>query len=170
MKRTIVAIATFVLLVAGAAFGQNRGFGPPPGSNQNGASVQPADGPGPMGGVLIDFLGLTEDQQAQWQSLHEATRATIEPLIEQQRTIREQIHTALESGSADATAIGELMIQEYGIGEQIRATHESLQTSLKALLTADQQVKFEAFLAAQKLLGRGPGGPGPGPGGPCPNC
>ena len=170
MKRTTIILATLALLIGSAAFAQGRGFR---GRSAHPKAMGMQQGPGQGFDALAQYLGLTDAQKTEWQNLREATKTTVQPLMEQGRSIRDQIHTALQDGNADPTAVGKLVVQKYQIGQQIRAAHDKLQADLKATLTADQQVKFDAFNAARQAMGRGPGrgpGPGPGPGGPCPNC
>jgi Spy/CpxP family protein refolding chaperone len=166
MTRRITTMTLILMFVAVAVFAQGRGGMTPPAPGM-------ARGGQPGGGqqALVEFLGLSTAQQEQWKAIHEQFRTSQEALVEQAKAVREQIKTQLEAATPNATAIGTLVIQQYGIREQIRAAHDALQTQLKAILTAEQLVKFEAWQAARGPgMGRGPGhGPGGGPAGgpPC---
>lgn len=156
MKKSAISIWSMALLMAGAvAFAQP---GPGPGGPGPGG---PGNGQGP-GGVLIEFLELDESQIQAWTTFREEFQATVEPLKVQQRELREAIHEALEADSADATAIGQLMIDSHAIGSEIRAAHETLDANLTSVLSAEQLLKFEAFKAAQQLQARGGGPEGAG--------
>ena len=58
---------------------------------------------------LSEALGLSESQKASAQQIHEATMKNVEPLVEQQRALHEQVEAALENGS-DAATVGALVI------------------------------------------------------------
>ena len=159
MKRLTVISAAVLLLVAASLFAQHGGRGP----NGGGANNAPAGvGRGPEN--LYNFLELTADQKTQWEALHEQFRASMQPIFEQQKALRDQIATLLDTASPDPAAVGALVISEHALREQVRTQHETLQNNLKALLTPEQLTKFEAFLAARGGGHRGPGGFGPGAG------
>ncbi len=161
MKVTKLISATLVLtalaLVTGAqAQPVGRPAGPPPGGPG-------AGGPGGPGGraggeALANYLGLTDAQKAAARALREELHATVEPLAESERAIRESIHQALESGSRDAAAIGNLMLQAHDVRGQIKAAHDTFDAAFEALLTADQKTKFACFKSVREALpGGGPG-------------
>jgi len=150
MKRTSILIATLITLLA--AFGALAQQGPP----------RP-----PMGDPLADYLQLTADQRTAWQTAHQNFNTATQSLREQERSLHEQLDTALQG--TDACAIGSLMLQIRAIGDQMKAAHDALDQQLLSVLTAEQRVKFDAFKAAVAFLNRqGPAGPPPPPGGPRP--
>jgi len=150
MKR-ITVLAISILLIAIGAFAA----GPPP---------RPAGGPPPMGNsdVLAEYLGLTAQQKASWETIQSNLRTTIDSFRDQQRALHEQLETALEG--TDAAAIGNLMLQIRAVGDQIKAAHDAAHNEFAALLSAEQKVKFDAFEAAMQFLRQR--GPEPGPGRP----
>jgi Spy/CpxP family protein refolding chaperone len=77
MKRTVMFILSMMLLVAGVALAQNRRGpgGPPPMQMQRGGS-----------NLLVDYLALTADQKAAWESIQTETRESLHALHEQERT------------------------------------------------------------------------------------
>lgn len=146
MKR-IAVIAASLLLLASAAIAQQR-RGPAPGG---------PGGPGGNSAALAEYLGLTSDQKAAWESIQTELRTSGRALHEQERTLAEQLESA-----TDAATIGTLVLQLRGIHTQLEAAHDAAQTKFAALLTAEQQTKFAAFEAASAFLRqRGPGGPPP---------
>jgi len=155
MKRISLAAFAALVLIAGNVLAQHPGPGGPPGG---------PGGPGPNNSALADYLALTSQQKASWETIQSDFRASAESLHTQEHALAEQLQTALEGN--DATAIGTLMLQIRGIHEQIHAAKDASDAKFAALLTSDQKVKFAAFQAAVEFLQqRGPGGPG-GPGGP----
>ncbi len=155
MKRIPLVIALILIVVAAfAAFAQR---GPMP----NGPGGVPGFGiPGGNNNALAEYLGLTSDQKNAWESIQSELRANLDTFREQERSLEEQLHTALDGGSTDAAALGNLLIQIRAIQTQIKAAQDTADAKFVASLTADQKVKFAAFQAASEFLrGRGPGGP-----------
>jgi len=150
MTRNLTSmLAAAVLLVATAASAQGPGRGP-------GAGFGPGDGPhgpgGPGMGIgmrdgrcLIEYLDLTDEQVTAWQNLRDQLHSTLEPIREQRVALHEQIQAALTSEGTDACAVGQLMVQAHALGDQERAAREANQTSFVALLTAEQQTKYQQF-------------------------
>jgi hypothetical protein len=102
-------------------------------------------------------------------SRREATRA----LSEQLETGREGLDALIDS--RDATAIGNAVLAQHDLGEQLRALNEQFLIDFSNLLTSTQQEQFSIIREMTRgdgLLGRG--GPGlrmrgrggRGPGGP----
>ena len=153
MKRiSIIAIAVLLLACAVQAQG-HRPPGPP-----SGAPGGPAVGPGSNDNGLAEYLGLTADQKAAWQTNQQELRTAAQALHEQQRALHDALQTALESG--DATAVGTIMLQIRAIGDQLKAARDAAEAKFEALLTSEQISKYEAFQAALDFLRqRGPGGP-----------
>jgi len=98
--------------------------------------------------------GQGSEQRPQREALHEKMSAN-----------REALHQLLESGTADANAVGELVLEGRKLREEGKALHDAEQKSIRAILTPDQQKKFDTM--AERMRQRGPRGPeGFGPGGP----
>lgn len=148
MKRIVAVIASIVLLTAAAGAQLRRGPGPMAGPGG------PPGGPGNMS-ALADYLSLTAEQKAAWDTIQSDLRASGQALHEQEHTLAEQLDTATE-----ATAIGNLVLQLRAIGTQLEAARTAADAKFAALLTPDQKTKFAAFQAASEFLHRrGPGGP-----------
>jgi Spy/CpxP family protein refolding chaperone len=151
MKR-IIAIASIVLLTAAAGAQLRRGPGP-----MGGPMGGPMAGPGGPGGnpALAEYLSLTTEQKAAWETIQSDLRTSGQALHEQERSLADQLESATE-----ATAIGNLVLQLRAIGTKLEAARASADARFSALLTADQKAKFAAFQAASEFLHRrGPGGP-----------
>ncbi|MDY7094707.1 MAG: Spy/CpxP family protein refolding chaperone [Acidobacteriota bacterium] len=124
---------------------------------------------GHFGDRLAERLDLTADQKAAWETLRDEHRAQMEPLMTQIHEQRDQIREALESGSADATAVGQLMINNHRLLEQIKASREALDEAFRGLLTTEQQQTLDEIKASRGERGdrshrghRGHRGGGPG--------
>jgi Spy/CpxP family protein refolding chaperone len=158
MKRiTLFILPLLVIVLAAGAYAQHR---PAPNGGPGGPGFAGAAFGGPGGSTaLAEYLGLTAEQKTAWETIQSDTRAAIEALHEQERTLHEQLRTALDGGSTDAAAFGNLLIQIRSIDAQIKAARDAADAKFEATLTADQKVKFAAFQAASAFLHQGgPGG------------
>lgn len=156
MKRK--AFLFISLLLVAIAFGAYAQRGPMPIAGPNGGG--PGFGGPAASDSLAEYLALTSDQKIAWQTMQSDLRTAIEGLHEQERALGEQLHTALDAGSTDAAALGNLLIQMRAIRTQIETARDAADAKFEASLTADQKVKYAAFQAASDFLRqRGPGGP-----------
>lgn len=150
MKRTLIAL--LVLTIATTAFAApGRGPGGP------GADRGPeGSGPGPQAllspPALAEFLGLSEAQIAQVQSLREQLEATARPLAEQQRANQQAIEEALAAGNA--ARVGELMLANYNLRSQMTAAHDAFKAGFEGVLTAAQQSKWAVYNEIVELRGQ----------------
>jgi Spy/CpxP family protein refolding chaperone len=128
----------------------------------------PGDGPRGMhgrhdrGGDLVEFLGLTEEQEEQWKAAHKAHFEGLRPTFEKIRDLREQMKAELEGEAPDATTVGGLMIQIHQLDGDLEAGRDQLDATIREILTDEQQTKLDAFKAASPGR-RGPGGGWGGP-------
>lgn len=170
MKRKLNILAAILILTAATAFGAGMGhMGTPgtpgtPGSTPCGTPAA-ANGPGMGQGMgfggdflhpqlLIEFLDLTEAQQAQISTLRESFRATVAPIHEQIAANRAKIEDAVAAG--DAAAAGALLIQNRDLQAEVKAAREAFSASVLALLTDAQKAKWEIYQELVDLMGRGP--------------
>ncbi|MGZ5441071.1 MAG: Spy/CpxP family protein refolding chaperone [Thermoanaerobaculia bacterium] len=152
MKRISIPILllTLIAVAAVAAPGPGRGPGGGPGAGPGGPQGQ-QQGPGEIlpPPLLAEFLGLTEAQIAQIQPLRGTLRATVEPLAEQQRANQEQLRAAVDAGNA--AQAGQLLITNHGLGQQIRAAHDTFKAAFEALLTSEQKAKWDVYQEISEL-------------------
>jgi Spy/CpxP family protein refolding chaperone len=134
--------------------GMGPGMGAGPGMGP-GMMHGPGMGPGRHLDHLVRALDLTAEQQASLQTLRDELQATVQPLFEAKRAAGEQLHEAIQAGSTDALALGNLVIQAHGNDAAIKAAHDTFEASFVALLTPEQQTKYEAI---KDLRPRGPRG------------
>lgn len=150
MKKSITATALvfgalFSLLIAAGATAQ-RGPGRHHGPHGPG---------GPRGFMnvdrLADYLDLTAAQKTQVEQIRERMKAALEPLHEEQRELREAVHTALEN-NADAQTVGTAAIAAHQHREKIRALFDQYDGELEALLTPEQLSRWRAMKEARKAM------------------
>ena len=168
--RWAVPFLVAAALSAAAATAQAQP-GPMPGP-EPGMGFEPGPGMPPQGrpgaGMAQD-LGLTEAQQEKLREIMEEQRAQREAVYEKLAANREALHGLLEGGSADANAVGELVLEGRKLHEQSRTLRDAEQKAIRAILTPEQQKKFDQALAQRRERGpnRGPGDfQGQPPGGP----
>lgn len=149
--RTIASWGMAVLLSAVVAGAQ-----PAPGKGNSRAG-----GPGGrvgMMGHMARVLELTDEQKAAFRKAMEEQRPQAQALHQQMRENRGQLEELLKSASPDPATVGKLVIQEHKLREQGQARREQSMQALRALLTPEQQVKFDVLQSMKR--GRGDRGPG----------
>jgi Spy/CpxP family protein refolding chaperone len=111
---------------------------------------------------LADYLGLTEEQRAQWREMVAKHRDEMKPLREEGRALRQRASEAVDANESDAQ-VGEAVKALHAHREKVRAANEAFGSQLESLLTAAQRQKYDAFKAARSARrgGRGRGGFGP---------
>ncbi len=158
-------VAAALLLGAGAAWTQ----APEDQTPQAGAPAGSAPerrGPDGRHDRFSRALDLDETQQEKVREIREEQRPQREALHEKMSANREALHQLLESGTADANAVGELVLEGRKLREEGKALFETEQKKVRAILNPDQQKKFDAMQERMKQR-RGPEGFGwPGERGP----
>ena len=156
MRKTTRAVLGAVLaLTVGPAAGSAQ---PPP----------PPGGRGPRMGPperMARFLDLGEEQQEEIRRVVEERRADHQALWEKLEKNRDAMQSALEGASADPAAVGELAIEGHRLHQQEKRLRDAQDDAIRALLTAEQKVRFDALKALREDgIGRPGGGFGPRPG------
>ncbi len=157
----IVPIAAALLLGAAATQAQP----PQPGAGPPGPGLERQRAHGPHD-ALSRMLELSESQQEKVREILDEQRPQREALHEKLSANRDALHELLESGSADASAVGELVLEGRRLHEESRGLREAEQKAIRGVLTPEQQKKFDAM--KERRRERGPRGEGPHgrPGGP----
>ena len=142
MKRIAMTILVLTTIATAAVAGPRGGrpAAPPP-ENARGGELPP--------GIFAEFLGLSEAQQAQLESLRETLRATVEPLHETHRANHEAIRAAVQAG--DAAKAGQLLLANHQIGQQIQAARDAYRAGVENVLTAEQKAKFAVYQELMEL-------------------
>jgi Spy/CpxP family protein refolding chaperone len=148
VEGVLIGAAAAFLLAAGVAGAQPANGDTGPGRGQRGFD-RPAR-----------YLGLTDQQKAAFQQIREKQRPQFEALHKKMRDNMAQLRQALESQNPDPTSVGELAIEGHRLRGQVKALRDDADKQMRALLTPEQQVKFDAMRALHGE--RGPMGDGPG--------
>ncbi len=140
-RTTIVTVALAVLLIAGVAVSQtvrkaaqHEGFG---------------GGFGPGGhmlGVMSDYLGLTEAQQAQVKQIFAAEKPILQPLMQQLHQSQLQMHQLITSGNFDEAKAREIASQEAQTRTDLMVQRAKIHAQIFNLLTPDQKTKAVDFM------------------------
>lgn len=101
---------------------------------------------------LGEYLQLTAAQQSAFENAHADFRTATAPLFERWAQLGHDTEAALKNKSADACAIGNMMIASQAISDQIKAQKSALEQKLEAVLTPDQKTKYEAYKAARPQM------------------
>ncbi len=128
------------------------------------AGAQPAGPPkGGPGGFMLEratrVLNLTADQKTAFQKVLDQQKPQMDSLHQQMRDNHQKLEAALSAENPDPATVGTLAIEGHKLMQQGKALHEQMAQALRALLTPDQQTKFDAL---QSLRGAGPWGGGRG--------
>ncbi|HLJ74314.1 MAG TPA: Spy/CpxP family protein refolding chaperone [Thermoanaerobaculia bacterium] len=108
-----------------------------------------AEGPTLEQRRVTEYLQLTAAQQTAWDNARADFESASAPLFERIRQSGRDMEVALKNKSADACTIGNMMLAQQAIVDQIRTQKEAFDQRLESILTPDQKTKYEAFKAAQ---------------------
>jgi len=95
--------------------------------------------------LLARYLKLTPAQVATYRQLRGELEAKLKPLRAEQRDLYQDLREALEAASPNACSIGEIQIDIYENGEQMREALEDFDTAFSAILTPEQLARYEAL-------------------------
>jgi len=98
------------------------------------------------------YLGLTDAQISTLTQLRQSEMAALKPIFQQIGPLRQSLRTQGQSGSADATAVGKLVLSIQSLEQQATPIRASFQQQATAVLTADQKTKLAALESAAALM------------------
>jgi Spy/CpxP family protein refolding chaperone len=143
-------------IMAGLTFGQSSGSTPP-------SPPDPATMVQMRVAMLTSLLGLTDAQQTQATTIFTNAVTAAQAVQINEHTARQSLLTAIQSN--DTASIDTLSQTIGGLVGQVIGINAKANAAFYAILTADQQTKYNTLPPG---FGMGPGGPGGlgGPGGP----
>lgn len=123
--------------------GPMGGFGP----------MGPGMGQGSRAGFteLKDYLGLTDAQITQIQSVRQTASSSIQAVMTQINDKRTALQSLLDKGTTDAAVVGKLILDINTLQKQAEQLHSAEQGAALKLLTADQKSKLAVLESASKL-------------------
>lgn len=139
-RTTIITVALAVLLIAGMGVSetvrkaaQHEGFGE-------------GFGVGHMLGMMSDYLGLTDAQQAQVKQIFAAEKPTMQPLVQQLHQSELQMQQLVTSGNFDEAKAREIASQEAQARTELTVERAKIHAQIFNLLTPDQKTKAVDFI------------------------
>jgi len=166
MKMRSLQFALLALLAPAALAAQGGGGGGGGMSRMANMSPFAMEAP-PSADAMTKALGLTADQAAKYSTLREANVAATTPMRAGLDSARTQARAAMQSGDRDKGM--EMMRASRPQMESLQKSAEAFDSSVAALLTADQKPKFESWKkqerqklmeARRSRMGGGGGAPG----------
>jgi periplasmic protein CpxP/Spy len=121
---------------------------------------------------ITERLGLTEEQQATWKSLHEQHQKETAPLRQEGRELFKKLRESMDAENPDTTAVGTAALALKEHREKIRASRKAFHEQLLGVLTPEQKAKFEELRNSRegRRGERGKRGPGEHRRGPKPQA
>jgi Spy/CpxP family protein refolding chaperone len=142
MKRLIATAILGTAVGTAPVAAQPARHGPPEGRRGHRASA------------LVEYLGLSAEQQEQWRALHHQHWEAMKPLREEGRTLRQRVRESLEANEPEVV-VGEAVKALHAHRQQMQKAREAFESELRALLTDEQKAKLDAFQAARRAGGKG---------------
>lgn len=142
----------FAAAVLSAALVLAQGQGP----RQGGTPPDPAKMIEMRVSFLASHLSLTDDQKAKATTIFTNAQAASQDIRTNLRTTRDSLSAAVKKN--DISAIDQVSATLGAMSGQLTAIDGKADAAFYAILTADQQAKYDE-------MPRGPGGPGMGPAG-----
>jgi Spy/CpxP family protein refolding chaperone len=94
---------------------------------------------------FLHGLNLSDAQKAQLKEIHEATWKTMKPIMQQMRSIHEQmVNQMLAAGTVTADQLTPLVQQEEALRTQMDSAHLNEALQLRGILTSDQLAQAAA--------------------------
>ena len=109
--------------------------------------------------AVVDYLGLTAEQQQQWQQLTTEHREAMKPFHEEGQALRQKLEESLEADEPDVV-VGEAAKALHAHRAAAKQAREAFEGQLTSILTAEQKVKYEAFKTARGMGRNGGWGKG----------
>ena len=111
----------------------------------------PNRGPEP-GQILGRFFGFDEAQITTLQALFETRRTSLQPIEEEVQITNQALRDLLNGENPDPTAVGELVIQEKALREQVGSVFQTFTEGFSEMLTEEQSQKYAALSKAERLI------------------
>jgi hypothetical protein len=111
---------------------------------------QPPERPLPKE-ILTRYFQLDEAQTATLDALLETRRTDAQPIFEEMRVVGEALRELLQGENPDPNAVGELVLQEKDLREEMRAVEEAFGDGFIAMLSEEQMRKFNLLAAANRM-------------------
>jgi Spy/CpxP family protein refolding chaperone len=102
--------------------------------------------------ALARYLRLTPEQANTTKGLLQTLHATVQPLRETGKGLREAFQAELEADAASACDVGQAALDLHANRELIQAARQTFDAAFSAILTPEQLARYEALKEAARLL------------------
>jgi Spy/CpxP family protein refolding chaperone len=107
--------------------------------------------PAPRFSALQSYLGLSDTQVQQLQSIRQQVASSLASNFSLIRQKQQALDDLLKAGGADPATVGQLLLAIDGLRKQTDSALATARTQELALLTADQKAKLQTLGDAEKL-------------------
>jgi protein CpxP len=140
-KIRVFAVGVAMLVAAAAPIAEARSDGQGGGKHAYGRGWR---GHGPHGmDRLFGELGLTEAQKGEIEQIRENHRQTIQPLLEELRTKRRQVHELSRAESFDEVTVRQRLTEIADLEARLMAEQFRIRQEMLGVLTPEQKAQFE---------------------------
>lgn len=101
--------------------------------------------------VVVSFLGFSEAQTTQFESLFGQFQATLNGLQLQMAAQQRELDILLNQPNPNPAAVGSLFLQIHALQQQVAQAKQSFQSQFAALLTDEQKQKVQGVTLASQL-------------------
>ena len=136
MASRLLAFTAVSLLVAGTAIGAERG--------------KKARGRLGLLREALASLDLTAAQKTDIHAIFEKAKPSLQDSGARLKTDRDDLRAAAEAAQPDPAAVGKAFLTLRTDRKDLRGAFEKLMSDVRALLTAEQQARFDGYIAAVK--------------------
>ncbi len=154
MKRKTAGPMSLILVLATAFLSSSlamaQGFGP-----RGGGSFLPRQR------ALENLPGMTEEQLSAINALGEEFKATFGSFREERKNLHDLLEAELKSENPDATTVGQYVISQRDLAQQLRTTQGDFRETFQSILTLEQQEALKEMRSSRRhgrRGGRGHGG------------
>ena len=108
--------------------------------------------PPPAPAIVVQFLGFSDTQAAQFKQLLQTLQATAGGVQQQIGPKQQTLDSLLGTAQPDPATAGELLLEIHALQQQLGQAFQSYHEDFLALLTPDQKEKTQAVAQAAQLL------------------
>ncbi len=135
MKKVIFAILAVAVLTAGTIFvvAQKRGHGGEKGSGFGHG--------GPMGGMMLRGLDLTDEQKAKVKEIMDLSRTNVEPVMASMKENHQKMNAATAGGAFDQAQVEAIAAEQGTLMAKMIVEKQKAKSQVFAILTDEQKAK-----------------------------
>jgi Spy/CpxP family protein refolding chaperone len=106
--------------------------------------------PGAAQHRIAEFLGLSDDQLAEWNGLIDARETAAAPVRDAIAAVQQQLEDLLAGNDPDPFEVGDLVIERHDLGQQLADIERTYVEGFDALLDDDQLGRYRFIRRAER--------------------